>query len=332
LIHFHKRYQMEHSSTPSTPERPKRKCVTPAFGQPPPTLNPTKKNIESRNIKQPEYDPPPLEKKTKVLKKGSTPLRVSIPNEEDCKLSDDLADSVKTVCQICQATVTLTGMRSHTMLKHEIQITKYKELYGPFKIIEHIFHKCHLCGKIMLLDCDAMGGHIKGTHKMKEKDYKMRFMTYPSTSRSDSGATTEDSKATVANVEYDFKTTFPDYEYECNLKHCELCGRDGLTVPLEHLEEKPNNELKKVFPETSTKEFDDLVKESCVSGQGGWTKKFLPTDVLLGKHLKDDSDGSDIEDFDNLDYSDESLIVDSDSSESSDEDTCDDSKNEGQGD
>ena len=57
-------------------------------------------------------------------------MRVPIPSEEDCKLSDNLADSVKTLCEICQTPVTLTGMRSHTMLKHEIQITKYKELYG----------------------------------------------------------------------------------------------------------------------------------------------------------------------------------------------------------
>ena len=46
------------------------------------------------------------------------------------------------------------------------------ELHGPFKIIEHVYHKCHLCDKILILDNDAMGGHIKFTHKMKEKVYK----------------------------------------------------------------------------------------------------------------------------------------------------------------
>ena len=117
-------------------------------------------------------------KKKKKVKKFKV-LRVPIPtDEENCKFSDNLADIVRTLCQICEASVTLSGMRRHTRLKHKLQITKYKELHGPFKIIEHVFHKCHLCDKIMLLDRDAMGGHIKGTHKMKEKDYTEQFMFY----------------------------------------------------------------------------------------------------------------------------------------------------------
>ena len=73
-------------------------------------------------------------------------------------------------------------MRRHTKLKHKMRITKYKELHGPFEITEHVFHKCHLCDKILLLDNDAMGGHIKFTHKMKEKVYKEQFMYYSSQS------------------------------------------------------------------------------------------------------------------------------------------------------
>merc|ERR1719430_2085990 len=169
-------------------------------------------------------------------KKKSAILRVTIPDEKNCKLSDDLADSVKTMCQICELPITLTGMRSHTMLKHNLQITKYKELYGPFQIIEHVFHKCHLCGKIMLLDCDAMGGHIKGTHKMKEREYKKTFMTSSSASSIYSNQTSSTSKVKSSvskkkkaindKVEFDIKTTFPDYEYSCTSKHCELCGHD----------------------------------------------------------------------------------------------------------
>ena len=81
-----------------------------------------------------------------------TPLRVPIPTDENCKFSDDLDDSVCTICKICDAEVTLTGMRRHTKLKHKLKITKYKELHGPFKIIEHVYHKCHLCDKILILD------------------------------------------------------------------------------------------------------------------------------------------------------------------------------------
>merc|ERR1712098_66683 len=164
-----------------------------------------------------------------------------------------------------------------------------------------------------------------------------RYMTYQAASRSDLGGIIEDNKTTAPNVEYDFKITFPDFEYACNLKHCELCGRDGLKVPLEQIKEKYNNELNesgKLCAKTNTEKVDNIlnVKASCVSGQGGWTKKFLPTDVLLGNHLKDETDGGDNDEYDNLDYSDESLIVDSDSSDSSDEGTCDDSKHDSEGD
>ena len=64
------------------------------------------------------------------------------------------------------------------MSSHGVQITKYKEMYGPLEIIEKVFHKCHLCGKIVLLDSDTLGAHIKRAHKMKERAYKKKFCIY----------------------------------------------------------------------------------------------------------------------------------------------------------
>ena len=85
-------------------------------------------------------------------------------------------------------------MRAHTQNVHNLQITKYKEIHGQFEILEvptlklpHItcfysvqvvWHSCHICGKLVLMDSDALGGHIKGTHKMKEKDYKEQYCVY----------------------------------------------------------------------------------------------------------------------------------------------------------
>jgi len=312
---------MELPNTPNTSGRPKRKC----------SFQPSPSVIEFSNeaSEGPSSDLPslPIIKKPKQIKKCSTPLRVSIPAEEDCKLSDDLADCVRTLCQICQASVTLTNMRSHTQGVHKLQITKYKELYGPFQIIEHVFHKCHLCGKILLLDNDAMGGHIKSTHKMKEREYNERFMTYsrPAASRADSSSIKK--KTSSPHVSYDFKNTFPDYEYSCALKHCELCERDGASIVLEHLGEEDtarcneHNDLD-VIPAKSTKESEALmtVSETCKIGQGGWSKKFLPTDVLIGRHLKDNEGESDTDCDASIDYSSESLEVDSSSSESDEED------------
>lgn len=314
---------MELPGSPNTSGRPKRKC----------SVQPTVSNTTSESSENVASGSPSLslpEKKSNQMKK-STPLRVLVPAEEDCKLSDDLADCVRTLCQICQASFTLTAMRSHTLSKHKLQITKYKELYGPFQIIEHVFHKCHLCGKIVLLDNDALGGHIKGVHKMKEKEYNERFMTYsrPSVvSRSETESSSIKKKTSSPKVLYDFKTTFPDYEYSCALKHCELCDRDGAKILLEHLGEEHAgrcDEHKKLSNDVPVESPIDAsednvpVNEYCKIGQGGWSKKFSLTDVLSGRHLKDNDEKSDNECDDSIDYSSESLEIDSSSSESSEE-------------
>jgi len=282
----------------------------------------------------------------------STPLRIIIPDEEDCKLSDNLADSCRTLCKICGSAYTLTNMRSHTMKQHDLQITKYKDLYGPFEIIEKVFHKCHLCGKILLLDSDAMGGHIKGTHKMKEKVYKERFMTNYSYGKADSKTSStasqkkfklsseqstskegskidsvdskENSKPSISKPQYDFKTTFPDFEYSCNLKHCELCEHGGVNVLLETL---ANSEVRDELNEIETPQNQDTsvlsvgselvtVEESCSVGQGGWSKKFLPTDILVGGEFDKDEDKNEHDHDENFndtsfDYSDESFLEES---------------------
>ena len=111
--------------------------------------------------------------KTKV-----TTLKYTVDNPSSCKISDNLSDSCKTHCKICGEAFFLGYMRTHTLKFHGIQITKYKEMYGQFEIIEKVFHKCHLCGLVVLMDSDILGGHIKGTHKMKEKDYKEKYCIY----------------------------------------------------------------------------------------------------------------------------------------------------------
>jgi len=305
---------MDSPAAPSTSERPKRKCVSDL----------------STAIKKPQVETGPKKRgtatpsKRKVKKFIATPLRVVIPTDvENCKFSDNLADSVRTTCKICDASVTLTGMRSHTMIKHKLQITKYKELHGPFEIIEHVYHKCHLCGKILLLDCDAMGGHIKGIHKMKEKEYKEQFMIYSNQSSKTENSCGE--KVAVKKkvlksdpeVEYDLKSTFPDYEYSCASRHCDLCGHDGANVELDGCDKDDEYEIEKKDEFTmKTDQVEDGEKMSSCIGQGGWSKKLLLTDVLMGEDVKgNDYDSEEI----SIDYSEESLIVsDDDSSSNSD--------------
>ena len=114
-------------------------------------------------------------RKPKWPKKISAPLKFMVEDPGSCKISDDLANSCKTHCKICGISYLLANMRMHTINSHGMQITKYKEMYGQFEIIKKVFHKCHLCGKIVLFDSDTLGAHIKRAHQMKEKTYKKKF-------------------------------------------------------------------------------------------------------------------------------------------------------------
>ena len=114
-------------------------------------------------------------RKPKCPKKYSAPLKFRVEDPGSCKISDNLENSCKTHCKICGNTYILANMRTHTLNSHGMQITMYKEMYGQFEIIEKVFHKCHLCEKIVLLDSDTLGAHIKRAHQMKEKTYKKKF-------------------------------------------------------------------------------------------------------------------------------------------------------------
>ena len=61
------------------------------------------------------------------------------------------------------------------MQSHGVQITEYKAMYGQFEIIKKVFHKRHLCGKLVLMDSDTLGAHIKRAHKIRERSYKKTF-------------------------------------------------------------------------------------------------------------------------------------------------------------
>ena len=44
--------------------------------------------------------------------------------------------------------------------------------------LQDVWHRCHICDELVLMDKDVLGGHIKGTHNMKEKEYKEQFCIY----------------------------------------------------------------------------------------------------------------------------------------------------------
>ena len=113
------------------------------------------------------------------------------------------------------------------------------------------------------------------------------------------------------------------------MKHCELCEHGGADVLLEVLANShavnESNTQDSDNPEKGIAEEVVAIKESCSLGQGGWSKKFLPTDILFSGEFEDGEDRNyQDESFndESLDYSEESLLEDSEdsSSDSSEED------------
>jgi len=292
-------------STSSHNERPKRKGLFPPIE--------VNEKIPTKKIR----DTIPTPSSSQV-QGNFPPIRISVPEEENCKLSDNIGDICRTFCKICGLSFTLSNMRSHTLSKHELQITKYKEQYGQHDIIEKVFHKCKLCDKIVLLANDILGGHIKSAHKMKERVYKEKYMncvdpkqtSNQSENQFESNKTETSTKSQMQSGNYS-KTTFPDFEYSCNLKHCELCDRPNAEVILD-LEEN-------LFGKTDVKDEIDVTNISTDHGSmcnnedilpkpesqlglrqggGGWSKKFLPSEII-GKV----DDKFDV--FDEIDYKDQ---------------------------
>ena len=94
------------------------------------------------------------------------------------KLSNNMKDSVKTICQICSNQISFVGMRSHTKSAHNMGITDYKLQHGELieNIVEEIYHKCGICSEKILFHGDAIAPHAK-KHKISHKDYNNRFIT-----------------------------------------------------------------------------------------------------------------------------------------------------------
>ena len=91
------------------------------------------------------------------------------------KVSSDARDFVVTACAICNAEFTLTHLRTHTIKVHNIAIGKYKAQHSV-KVVEKLFHECHICSELILHDYDTIGTHL-GKHKeITHKEYNERFI------------------------------------------------------------------------------------------------------------------------------------------------------------
>ena len=128
------------------------------------------KNDEEINKK---VIPANLTKIRKIKRKPLEPLIL----RKSVRFSNNLKDAVRTICQVCQASVTLLTMRSHTRNKHNMDIKEYRKEFGDPKnqMVEEVKHRCGICSEELLLHCDVITPHVK-KHNITHSEYTKKYM------------------------------------------------------------------------------------------------------------------------------------------------------------
>ena len=113
---------------------------------------------------------------TKIRKTKRKPLE-SVILRKSVRFSNNLKDAVRTICQVCQASVTLLTMRSHTRNKHNMDIKEYRNEFGDPKnqMVEVVKHRCGICSEELLLHCDVITPHVK-KHNITHSEYTRKYM------------------------------------------------------------------------------------------------------------------------------------------------------------
>ena len=103
--------------------------------------------------------------------------RRSLSEEKPVRLSNNIKDAVKTVCQVCKTEVAFDNMRCHTKREHEMGISEYKFTFGQLEdnLVEAIYHKCKLCSEKFLLSADAIAKHAR-LHRITHREFSSRFI------------------------------------------------------------------------------------------------------------------------------------------------------------
>ena len=126
-------------------------------------------------------DPPGV--RSKMSNKTSPVFRRQAPHDKrrftGPKIySNDMNDCCKHKCLLCNKVYTLTAMRGHCKMTHQMSIKEYQYRYGNVRdMIEVVtWHKCLICKADFLLDSDEIHKHASIRHKMSLRQYTQQFL------------------------------------------------------------------------------------------------------------------------------------------------------------
>ena len=92
--------------------------------------------------------------------------------------SNDMKDCCKHRCRICHKVYTLTAMRGHSKMIHQMSIKEYQFRHGNVRdMIEVVmWHRCQICNNEFLLDSDEIHKHANIRHRMSLREYTQKFL------------------------------------------------------------------------------------------------------------------------------------------------------------
>ena len=99
-----------------------------------------------------------------------------VQQEKVVRFSNDLMDSCRTLCKLCNDSIILSKLEQHIKTKHSLNSSEYKKMYGKPVMEKLIFHKCGLCSFVLLLDSDFISQHLKTFHQITQKHYNSTYM------------------------------------------------------------------------------------------------------------------------------------------------------------
>ena len=190
--------------------------------------------------------------------------------DEPLTFSNNMKDSVRTVCRICDMELILTRLRGHTKDKHSITITDYKKKFNiqVLEVTEKVFHKCFLCSDIMLLDSDTIATHLH-KHNITHKAYNDKYMQMTVQRK---GVGTDEAKEAKAVSDFEPKVVskvnmslkYPN-DNECEIMELEVNDKkDKVSDQIENgkdimVQTKPQSDKK-----GSTELEENMVEKECI--------------------------------------------------------------------
>ena len=92
--------------------------------------------------------------------------------------SNDMKDCCKHRCRLCNKVYTLTAMRGHCKMIHQMSIKEYQFRHGNVRdMIEVVmWHRCQICNNDFLLDSDEIHKHANIRHRMSLREYTQKFL------------------------------------------------------------------------------------------------------------------------------------------------------------